>query len=189
MAKVTGPLFSMSAAGQVGKAIVFAAWKGVAYVRQYVIPGNPEDPDQGDARIMMGGTGRACGKVGAAKKFDDALVALGVIPGGQSKQSYLVKYIMDHYLSSVTLYAAELAAMTAHTVYGAFGTSAGLLGLTEFDLAYAAVAPYDKALGLYLLGKTAIAIGMTIAPYTIAIADWTATQVTAHAANFTTANA
>lgn len=189
MAKVTGPLMSMSAAGQVGKAIVFAAWKGVNYVRQFVIPANPQSADQGDVRIMAGGTGRACGKVGALKKYDAQLIALGVVPSGQSKQSYLVKYILDHYLTNATTYAAELAALTAHAVYGAFGTSADALGITEFDLSYATIAAYDKALGLYLLGKTAIALGFTIAPYTIAIADWTATQVTAHAANFTTAPA
>jgi hypothetical protein len=194
MAKVTGPLMSMSASGQIGKAIVFAGWKGINYVRQFVIPSNPQSADQGDVRVIAGGTGRACGKVQALKKFDAQLIALGVVPSGQSKQSYLVKYIMDHYLTSggqisATLYAAELAALTGHTAYAAFGTSADGLGITEFDLSYAAVAAYNKALGLYLLGKAGIALGMTIAPYTIAIADWTATQVTAHAANFTTAPA
>lgn len=38
MAKVTGPLLSLTARGSVAKTITFSVWKGVAYVRQLVIP-------------------------------------------------------------------------------------------------------------------------------------------------------
>ncbi len=41
MAKVRGPLFSLDASGQFGKTLVFAVWKGIRYVRRYVIPENP----------------------------------------------------------------------------------------------------------------------------------------------------
>jgi len=53
MARVTGPLFSMDASGQVGKAIVFAKWKGRAYVREYVIPENPDLPKQHNVRLAF----------------------------------------------------------------------------------------------------------------------------------------
>ena len=43
---MTAPLFSFTARGQIGKAIVYSVWKGVAYVRAYVIPGNPQSADQ-----------------------------------------------------------------------------------------------------------------------------------------------
>ncbi len=56
MAKVTGPIHSDSASGKLADAMVFAVWKGVKYVRQYVIPANPQSSDQGDQRIIMGGT-------------------------------------------------------------------------------------------------------------------------------------
>lgn len=46
MAKVNGPLFSIDARGALADAIVFAAWKGINYVRQYVIPFNPKTVDQ-----------------------------------------------------------------------------------------------------------------------------------------------
>jgi hypothetical protein len=46
MAKVTSPLFSFSASGQVGKAIVYSSWKGINYVRRYVIPANPDTAAQ-----------------------------------------------------------------------------------------------------------------------------------------------
>ena len=40
MAKVTSPLFSFSASGQIGKALVYASWKGISYVKKYVAPSN-----------------------------------------------------------------------------------------------------------------------------------------------------
>lgn len=46
MARLTGPLLSMSASGQVGKTLVFGDWKGVKYARQYVVPANPNSGDQ-----------------------------------------------------------------------------------------------------------------------------------------------
>jgi hypothetical protein len=41
MAKVTGPLFSITASGQIAKSLVYMKWKGIADVRKYVIPANP----------------------------------------------------------------------------------------------------------------------------------------------------
>lgn len=50
MAKVTGPLFSIDARGALADAIVFSSWKGIPYVRQYVIPFNPQTVDQMEIR-------------------------------------------------------------------------------------------------------------------------------------------
>lgn len=46
MARTTGPLLSFDASGSVGGAIVFSKWKGRNYVRQLVIPSNPQTPSQ-----------------------------------------------------------------------------------------------------------------------------------------------
>jgi len=46
MAKVTSPLFSMGASGQLGKSLVYMTWKGIDDVRQYVIPANPKTAGQ-----------------------------------------------------------------------------------------------------------------------------------------------
>lgn len=43
MATVKGPLFSLDAAGQIGKALVYNTWKGRSYVREWVNPTNPND--------------------------------------------------------------------------------------------------------------------------------------------------
>jgi len=184
MAKVTGPLMSMSASGKLANAIVFAGWKGIAYVRQYVIPANPQSSGQGDNRIMVGGTGRACGKVSVDSTIDTKLATLGVMPSGQSKQSYLVKYILDHYLDSVTNYEAQLALITAHTAYTSFGDGADTLGITEFDLAYASTEAYDKSLGIFLLAKTCQALGFTGEPYTSALTTWTGADIDLFVADF-----
>jgi len=178
MAKVTGPLMSMSASGKLGDSIVFSIWKGNAYVRQFVVPSNPQTGDQGDQRIIVGGTGRAVGKVGVASDYDNQLITLGAIPSGQSKQSFLVKYIIDHYLSSVTLYNAEVSAAAAHTAASDFTAAGAELGIVDFDLAYAGVAnPFAKGLSVYLLAKAAIDLGFTGTPYTTALASWTSTQI------------
>ena len=46
MAKVTGPLLSMRASGQLGKAMVLGAWRGVQYARVHVTPANPQTDSQ-----------------------------------------------------------------------------------------------------------------------------------------------
>lgn len=46
MAKVTGPLLSFGARGQIGKAAVFGSWRGIAYAREYTQPANPQTAEQ-----------------------------------------------------------------------------------------------------------------------------------------------
>ena len=53
MAKVTGPLFSLSASGQIAKTLVFMKWKGIADVRKYVIPANPNTAAQQAQRALI----------------------------------------------------------------------------------------------------------------------------------------
>lgn len=51
---VTGPLFSLTASGQIAKALVYSTWKGRAYVREYVVGANPNTLAQRTRRVMMG---------------------------------------------------------------------------------------------------------------------------------------
>lgn len=46
MSKVTAPLLSFGASGQVAKTQVYSAWKGRPYVRRYVVPANPQSSEQ-----------------------------------------------------------------------------------------------------------------------------------------------
>ncbi len=55
MAKVKGPLMSMEASGTVAGSIVFSSNRGRQYVRQHVIPHNPQSPAQTGVRVSMKG--------------------------------------------------------------------------------------------------------------------------------------
>lgn len=50
MAKLSAPLFSFGASGQIAKALVYFSWKGLNVVRQHVIPANPKSTAQGIQR-------------------------------------------------------------------------------------------------------------------------------------------
>jgi len=182
MAKVTGPLMSMTASGKIADTIVFFSWKGISTVRQWLVPANPQSDDQGDIRLILGGLGRAVGKVGVDNAYHDKLKALDVIPAQQTKQSYLVQYIKNTFIAGkgATMtgnYNSVLAELTGHSAYTAFKAGADTLNLTDFDIAYATIDPFEKALGVYLLAKAAIALGFTGSPYTKTLADWTGAQV------------
>lgn len=53
MAKVRGPLYSLSASGQIGQAMVFAQWKGIPWVREQFIPQNPKTAGQVAQRLIF----------------------------------------------------------------------------------------------------------------------------------------
>ena len=59
MAKVSGPLFGLDARGQVGKAIVYSFWRGINYVRQHVVPANPNSDGQKLFRGLITGLTQA----------------------------------------------------------------------------------------------------------------------------------
>lgn len=46
MAKVTSPILSIGARGQIGKSQVYGSWRGVPYARQYIQPANPNTTAQ-----------------------------------------------------------------------------------------------------------------------------------------------
>lgn len=189
MAKVTGPLHSDDARGKLASALVFMGWKGIKTVRAFVIPANPKDPDQGDIRCVIGGLGRAAGRVKVDESFDTKLKALGVIPSQQSKQSYLVQYVKNNYIGGkgatmTAAYNSMIAALTGHTAYTIFQSKASGIGIADFSLTYDTIAVFDKGLGFYLLAKAAIALGFTGSPYTKTLAAWTTTQIGKLASDF-----
>lgn len=92
MALVNGPLFSLEAAGQIGKAIVFAKWKGRDYVRQYVIPANPRSLAQQFQRGILGSLSKWWAAIPTAMQDDwQDLADLG----NYSKFNAYTKYNLD----------------------------------------------------------------------------------------------
>lgn len=182
MAKVTGPLMSFSASGKIGNAIVFFTWKGRDVVRQWLIPRNPEFPDQGDIRQIIGGLGRAVGKLTKIGAYAVKLVGSEAIPSDQTRQSYLVKFLKDAYIAGkgATMtgnYATILAELTGLGVYTAWQAGAVAAAIGDFAIVYASIDPFEGALGLYLLAKAAIAHNFTGAPYTVGLSAWTGAQI------------
>jgi hypothetical protein len=53
MAKVSAPLLSFGASGQIAKTMVASKWKGIKYMRQHVIPANPNTVAQQAARGLF----------------------------------------------------------------------------------------------------------------------------------------
>jgi len=54
MPKTTAPLLSFDARGQIAKTQVYSSWRGVSYVRRYVIPANPQTDAQMKTRNIFG---------------------------------------------------------------------------------------------------------------------------------------
>lgn len=52
-ARVSGPLFSMSASGTVGKAVTYGIWKGRPWARVWFKPQNPRTDKQVNVRAAM----------------------------------------------------------------------------------------------------------------------------------------
>lgn len=188
MVKVVGPMHSDSASGSFAGSQVHANWKGVKYVRALVTPKNPQNQDQADVRLVFGGVGRACKVVQATSDYEGQLITLQRIPAGQTKQSFMVKQIIDAYASDVTAYEALVTEYEAHTAKAAFESEAAGLGLADFNISYnVETSPFTNGLMLYCLAKLAIDQGFTGEPYTTALASWTASEIQAMVDDFAAA--
>jgi hypothetical protein len=78
MVKVLGPMFSFEASGTIGNIATFSKWKGRPYVRQRVIPANPNSVLQVSTRAMMRFLSQKWLAMGTTPKGTwDALAAAG----------------------------------------------------------------------------------------------------------------
>jgi hypothetical protein len=172
MAKVTGPLMSMDASGGYAGAMVFAKWKGRAYVRQLVTPANPHSADQEAARnkLRVASNGvywamRTALVANGETELDRALVAAEA-PAGQAWNGTLVKAAIGaggaNYTAAANAWTALQAGektawnnaaaaltppipATAQTTTGGGSTTSLVAGQTYFHYRYA----------LYVLGIAA----------------------------------
>jgi hypothetical protein len=53
MSKTTAPLLSFGAGGAIAKTQVYSSWRGVSYVRKYVVPANPKSVNQEKTRTVF----------------------------------------------------------------------------------------------------------------------------------------
>ena len=145
MAKVTGPLMSMSALGKFAGSMVFSIWKGRPYVRQLVTPANPQTAGQETSRNMVRVGGAVQKQINASLQVSagltqrDELAIRAVTPAGYAWNGYLVESMVGagqlNYAAAGAAYAAlsapqktdwNNAAIALTPAYAAtFQTSAG----------------------------------------------------------------
>jgi len=53
MARTRAPMLSFGARGQIGKTMVSSSWRGVSYMREYVVPSNPQTGNQMSVRNVF----------------------------------------------------------------------------------------------------------------------------------------
>lgn len=82
MTKVLGPMFSLEASGTIGDIATFSKWKGRPYVRQRVIPANPQSALQVSTRAMLRFLAQAWASIGATPQgtWEDLAAAAQISP-------------------------------------------------------------------------------------------------------------
>lgn len=127
MAKVTAPLMSMDASGQIGKALVFQ--KG-GQVRQYVVPANPQTTSQMTVRNKLGDIQRALKKLGAVLRAE---LKSGF---GARWNSMIVGELMKNDAALLTSYQTTWTAYTTQekTDWGTADTSVPVALIDGFPL-------------------------------------------------------
>lgn len=144
----------MTASGKIADAMVFFGWKGIAVVRQWLIPANRESADQGDVRVILGGLGRSAKVVVSGSQYH--IDATSLATGGTTWVSQLVKFIRATYMSDATAFIADLTAYNLLANVALWDSNAATLGLTVFNLAYKGMAsPFSPGLQLYSLARYA----------------------------------
>lgn len=118
MAKVGGPLMSLEASGSVAGALTFAKWKGRQYVRQLVIPSNPQSAGQESARNAMRVAAAAqrwvnlSTDVGPSRAVPDKAAIQAVTPAGEAWNGYLTRKMIG---PGAVAFDAAVTAYTALT--------------------------------------------------------------------------
>lgn len=119
MAKVSGPLMSMTASGAFADTLVFANRKGQNVVRQLVIPANPMSLNQETARnrVRVAGADQHFENLtalkGEGRLITDKAALIAAAPAGQTWNGHLVDLMIGSaaitYLAGQAVYAALTA--------------------------------------------------------------------------------
>lgn len=175
MAKTTGPLFSLTASGTVGRTITYSNWKGRPYVRRRVIPLNPQSADQQEVRNAMraAASGITWANVTALKTTPpgttDKIAIAAITPDGFAWNGELLKAIvgtnLDNYQAAIAIYnafttekAAWVAAAAALTPAMLGAPQVGTGGIPATALT-AGACFFVYRYGLYMLSLVAVPNG------------------------------
>lgn len=161
MAKVSGPLLSMSASGKIGDSMVFFALGHCdqAVVRQWLKPSNPKSEAQGDVRLKLIAAGKLIATIEDGSTLQTQIAA--ATPAGKIWNAYFVETVVGPAAATInaSLIAWDTAANSAD-----WTSNASSLGIADQDVTYASIAPITKGEILFLGGRAAYALGLAIAP-------------------------
>jgi len=132
MARVQGPLLSLSASKSVGGALTFKSWKGINVCSIKSQPSNPKTTNQMKGRGFFAAGGKITKKADLAGSV--VTFVKGIIPAGQSWASFFIREVMG------TNNANIIAAKSAYELVGnaaiktLFDDAAAQAGIESVDL-------------------------------------------------------
>jgi hypothetical protein len=155
MAKVQGPLMSMSASGTIGKSITFDK-RG--HVRNRVVPANPQSPDQGNVRQMLLGVQKAIKRVGAT-----VIAAIKTLaPTSYRWNSFLLQAVLG--AGSSEFIASRIAYLAlSQAQRDSWEAEALALGLVDQSLVYASDPVISAGLALFAVSRALYRLGINVA--------------------------
>jgi hypothetical protein len=200
MAKVDGPLMSISARGQIAKSIVFFPWKGRNVVRQWLKPTQPNSTKQGHIRAAMYAIGKAVKKIQSISQGDavdsqlyqylTSNVAAGLnwnawLPQGLLKLCQTAgTFLTANFLGLITEFSDDCG--TDEQAF--FAEKATSLGMVDFAFNYGYVTNIPAGCQLYLLARACYAESVhNSAPYDTIPHLWDTDDIGSFADDLTTA--
>lgn len=133
MAKVNGPFMSLDASGTLADTLTASKWKGRNYMRQRIIPANPQTSGQQAVRSILGTLAKAAHAVltsfvdvaGVGSPF--FVAARDGAPSGQSWISWMQKVMYPLFGGRVTAFAG-----LSGTYQGYYNNQATAIGLASY---------------------------------------------------------
>jgi len=132
MARVQGPLLSLSASKSVGGALTFKSWKGINVCSIKSQPSNPQTLTQMAGRAYFAAGGKVTKKADLAG--DVVTFVKGIVPAGQSWASYFVREIMGTNNTNIVAAKDFYGNVANVTIKGYFDDAAAQAGIEAVDL-------------------------------------------------------
>lgn len=182
MAKVTGPLLSLSASGTVGKALTFGSWKGINTARIASTPSNPQTTSQMANRAFLAAGGKIT-KV-THPMSSEAEFLRTKTPAGQSYASYFIREILG--TGNVNIAAAKTAYNTGGNaaVKAFFDAAAADISLESVSLDGTSNTEVSGGLALWAAYAASYRLGSPNAP--AAVTSASESQVDTYATELST---
>jgi len=192
MAKVTGPLFSLSASGKIGDIMVHFAWKGRNVVRQWLIPTNPKDQQQKEVRQVLAAAGKntkyvkgpQTGLLSGSKMYQ---LLVADAPATQIWNAHFSKNMLEDLSAPAAFTAFSAAVMGTDTIakWREMATVLGFTTLTNADKFATEISPeIQLAMGAYAAYK--LELSSYTGVYNTYPSNWTTDEIEAFACDYTT---